>query len=126
MLLTSQQFVDVIKGKIKEITPKQLSENADNVVLIDVREPNELDSGIIYGAHAIPRGILEMNLVAHLNNILKVEDVSNAPIVLYCRSGSRSALATESLRRMGFNNVSSLKGGITQWSSAGYPLVTQS
>ncbi|WP_325892501.1 rhodanese-like domain-containing protein [Grimontia sp. NTOU-MAR1] len=126
MLLTSQQFVDVIKEKIIEISPKQLSESADEVVLIDVREPQELEGGIISNSYPIPRGTLEMNIIAYLVDTLKVEDVSNAPIVLYCRSGARSALATESLKRMGFNNVSSLKGGIAQWSSAGYPLVEQS
>ncbi|USH03798.1 rhodanese [Grimontia kaedaensis] len=126
MLLTSQQFVDVVKNKITEISPKQLSENIDDIILIDVREPNEVEGGVIKNAHPIPRGILEMNIIAYLVDSLKVEDVSNATIALYCRSGSRSALATESLRRMGFNNVCSLKGGIIHWSSAGYPLVKHS
>ncbi|MEO8010188.1 MAG: rhodanese-like domain-containing protein, partial [Dokdonella sp.] len=43
-------------------------------------------------------------------------------IVLYCRTGGRAALAAQSLQRMGFTDVCSIAGGITEWSATGLPV----
>ena len=82
-------------------------------LLIDTREPAEWAAGHIPGATLLPRGILEG----------KIEDLApdvDQPIVVYCASGGRSALAAESLQRMGYRKVLSLAGGFNAWQEAGY------
>ena len=46
----------------------------------------------------------------------------DCPLVIYCRTGGRAALAAQALQSMGFSNVRSIAGGITAWSEAGLPL----
>ena len=84
-------------------------------LLIDVREADEHATGIIPGAHPVTRGLLEG----------KIEELAPAPttwIVCYCARGNRSALAADSLRAMGYQQVSSLAGGISAWRAAGLPV----
>jgi len=83
--------------------------------LVDVREDHEWKRGRIRGAVHLGRGILERDIVN------KVPD-KRAVIVLYCGGGYRSALAAESLGRMGYRNVSSLSGGWRAWKRAQGPV----
>jgi rhodanese-related sulfurtransferase len=89
--------------------------NDDNVFCIDVREDKELDGGIIKGARHIP--VSQLN--THLNEL---EKHKNNPVLVYCRSGSRSAHACNTLTKQGFEDVSNLAGGIIAWESANLPL----
>ncbi|MEE9352457.1 MAG: rhodanese-like domain-containing protein [Thiotrichaceae bacterium] len=89
--------------------------NDDNVFCLDVREDKELDSGIIKGARHIP--VSQLN--SHLNEL---EKRKNDPVLVYCRSGSRSAHACNTLAKQGFEDVSNLAGGIIAWESANLPL----
>ena len=91
-------------------TRRALRERAD-VVLVDIREPNETNLGRIPDAYVIPRGVLEQN----------IERVASRgqPLVLYCASGNRSALAAVSLREMGYADVASMSGGFRGWVEAG-------
>ncbi|KGM06373.1 Hydroxyacylglutathione hydrolase [Methylophaga thiooxydans] len=111
-LLTSNQLVAQIKTEISEITPSDVESmlNQDDVILIDIREPNEYEESAIPNAHFLPRGVLEFK-------ILELEKVLNPQnkIILYCRSGNRSALAAASLTKMGFRNVLSMSGGYEAW-----------
>jgi len=75
-------------------------------LLIDIREPFETRQGYLEGAWLIPLGQLER----HLDTIPRDRDV-----VLYCRSGSRSAHALEMLRAAGFRRAKHLKGGYLAW-----------
>ena len=84
-------------------------------LLIDVREPEEWEDGIIKGAVLIPRGILERDVHK------EVEDLTR-PVLLYCGSGNRSLLAAVSLRAMGFQDVRSLDGGFDAWRNEGMPV----
>lgn len=79
------------------------------VHLIDVREPHELATGQIPGARNVPLGMLAR--AAH-------SLPRDAPLVVYCRSGNRSAQAVDVLRRMGFGNARSLQGGYERWALA--------
>jgi rhodanese-related sulfurtransferase len=81
--------------------------------LIDVREDREWKRGRIPGAIHIGRGVLERDIEARIPDR---ED----PIVLYCGGGYRSALAAESLGRMGYTEVRSMEGGWRAWSGAGH------
>lgn len=83
--------------------------------LIDVREDSEWEEGHLPGAAHIGRGVLE-------RDIEKTIPDTGADIVLYCGGGYRSALAAESLQRMGYSNVQSMDGGFRAWKEAGLPI----
>lgn len=97
-------------------------------VLIDVRAPAEFTSGHIDDAINIPRGVQELQVAAD-PAVANVSDQALSrkqwPIVLYCRTGGRAALAAQSLQRMGFRDVCSIAGGITGWTEAGLPVRTR-
>lgn len=116
-----QDILKQTKQQISELTPDQLVElqkkNPD-LVLLDVREKDEQERGILPNAKLIPRGLLE----------LKIEDAvpdRNREIVAYCAGGNRSALAALSLKQMGYTKVHSLIGGYGRWNQEGRPTVKQ-
>jgi len=83
-------------------------------VVIDVRETDEFAAGFIPGARHVPRGYLESRIEG------TVPDRAT-PIVIYCASGNRSAYAARTLTEdLGYENVSSMLGGITLWKDRGY------
>ena len=105
------QLVNEAKKEIKEIDPaelKRIQKSGESFTLLDVREPDEVAQGAIAGAVPLPRGVLE-------HKIDSVTTDKDAPIVCYCGGGGRSALAAQSLKRMGFKNVMSLAGGYKGW-----------
>ncbi len=98
---------------IPEITPKELaawradaSRRAPS--LIDVREPWEFDHCRIEGAQLVPLG----QLVARLDELPR-----DRPLVIICHHGNRSGVATDFLRRSGFDDVLNLRGGVEAWAS---------
>ncbi|GAB3748637.1 rhodanese-like domain-containing protein [Lysobacter olei] len=127
MALTAADLVADARRQIREISPSELASDTQGVVLIDVREPAEFETGHIASAVNIPRGVLEFQVDAH-PAVANVSDPAlshkEQPLVVYCRTGGRSALAVLNLQRMGFTNVRSLAGGITEWANVGLP-VTQ-
>lgn len=106
-----KQLVDEAKRQIEEITPadlKNMQQSGQDFTLIDVRDKEDADKGMIPNAVNVSRGTLEY----------KIDEVTtdkNRKIVLYCGGGSRSALAAASLKKMGFKNVISLAGGYRGW-----------
>jgi rhodanese-related sulfurtransferase len=104
-------LVDEAKKQIAEVDADQLKrmqQSGEKFSLIDVRDKEDADKGMIPGAVNISRGMLEY----------KIDQVTTDPdhnIVLYCGGGSRSALAAASLKKMGFKNVMSLSGGYKGW-----------
>lgn len=110
--LTAPQLVAQVKPQITEISPEETKElvQNDDVVLIDIREESEVEQGSITGAKLIPRGVLEFK-------ISDLQEINNpdTKIILYCRSGGRSALAAASLQDMGFSNIMSMAGGYEAW-----------
>jgi len=97
-----------------DYTPNEVAEllARDEVDLIDVREPDEYKAGRIARARHIPLAQLPEE-VADLNR--------ERPIVFYCRSGSRSAMATEAFRGAGFD-AHNMAGGLLEWEAEGLPL----
>jgi rhodanese-related sulfurtransferase len=83
-------------------------------LLIDVRESEEFAKEHATGAIPMSRGTIELKIEA------QAPDVAT-PIICYCGGGSRSALAAESLQRMGYTKVSSLSGGFKAWKDANLP-----
>lgn len=83
------------------------------LLVIDVREPAEFRAKHIPGAVNIPRGVLEFKIMS------KVKDVDR-PVLIYCRTGLRGSLAGQSLKKLGYTNVSNLAGGFVAWEYDGY------
>lgn len=83
--------------------------------VIDVRDTGEFVESHIDGAVSLPRGGIEKGIAAAAEGATS--------IVVYCQTGMRSALAAETLLRMGYANVRSLAGGFGAWSKAGLPVV---
>ena len=101
-----------LRGKTPEIDVDGLVAEAQRVILIDCREPDEHAAGAIAGAHWIPRGFLEAK-------VEKLVGDRASPIVVYCASGNRSLFAQRSLIELGYTNVRSLAGGFSGWKKAG-------
>ncbi len=109
------EFIKQVKSNVEEVDPSDVKPLLGNgVAIIDVRESDEVSSGKLPGAIAIPRGFLESRIEA------TVPDRAQK-VVIYCASGVRSALAANTLARdLGYEDVVSMKGGITLWKDRGY------
>ncbi len=109
---TGPEMVAAAKQHITEVsveTTKQLIK-AGTVTVVDVREESEYAAGHIDKAIPLPRGVLEFKI----GNVPELADKSQA-ILLYCRTGGRSALATQTLEALGYSNVVSMAGGFEAW-----------
>ena len=110
-------LVDRARADVTETdaaTVHERMERDEPFVLVDVREADEWARGHLPGARHLARGVLERDVEAALPD-------PDAPIVLYCGGGYRSALAARSLGEMGYANVASMDGGWRAWTAAGYP-----
>src|SRR4051812_48338711 len=116
-------YTDLIAEVRKSITTvsleeiKQRLEQKTPMVLLDVREKDEVRAGVIPGAISVPRGFLEIQIEQ------KVSDRS-APIVVYCAGGTRSALAAKTLAELGYTQVESANPGFVRWKDLGFPIET--
>lgn len=100
--------------RIKEISASELSrliESTDNFELIDIRTPAEIERGVIPGAKTLPMHLVPLNL--------NYFSITQKQIVIYCRTGSRSAQVCRFLNQQGLNNAISLRGGVVKWASSG-------
>jgi len=118
----TNKLINKAKQETGEMEPKELKKMlADDkyVILLDIREINQRAEGEIFADehYAITRGSLEFEV---LN---KIKD-KNAPIVTYCRGGFRSALAAQTLRKLGYKNAVNLKGGLKNWAKNGFDIET--
>jgi len=108
-----QKLVAESKGRIREISPAQaIEQKRGGALLVDVREAEDYAKEHAEGAIHLSRGVIE----------LKIEDLApdtTTPIVCYCGGGSRSALVTDNLQRMGYTNVFSVAGGFKSWKDQG-------
>jgi molybdopterin/thiamine biosynthesis adenylyltransferase/rhodanese-related sulfurtransferase len=112
---TKSELLKDARAVIPEVTPAELSRQSPKPVLLDVREKQETDAGMLPGAKPVPRGFLE----------LRIEEVvpdHGADLVLYCAGGTRSLLAARTLKEMGYSRVRSMSGGYSAWKDAGLPL----
>lgn len=104
------------RADVREITPEQVREKlaaGERPVLLDVREPEEVEQGMVPGARHLGRGHFES----------KAEDVvpdKDAEVVVYCASGVRSVFAARTLAELGYTNAVSMAGGFVRWRGLGY------
>ena len=126
MQLTVQELVAAARAAIQEIDGDQLLQlQATGTPVVDVREPVEFAAGHLPGAVNIPRGVLEFEVDGHpAVNGIKDPALAHreSAIVVYCRSGGRSALAAEALKRLGFVAPLSLAGGFNGWTEQKRPV----
>jgi len=113
--VSPQDLVTEAKQHITEVnvaTAKQLLAEG-NIVVVDTREESEYAAGHIDKALLLPRGVLEFKI----GNSPELADKSKA-VLLYCRTGGRSALAAQTMQQLGYNNVLSMAGGFEAWQKA--------
>lgn len=114
----------IIKTELSRLTRKYQQVNVNQAVLIlnndkatvvDVREDKEIQGGIIKGAQHIKLADFPSRLAGIANDKAQ-------PVLVYCRSGSRSGHACQLLTKAGYGDVSNLSGGIIAWESANLPV----
>ena len=121
---SASRMVAEAKARIENLSPDQVASElqAGTSTLIDIREPPELEeTGIIPGAIHAPRGMLEF-YADPTSPYHREEFDPDARIVVTCASGGRSALAVETLQRMGYRDVAHLDGGMNAWIAQGLPV----
>ena len=118
-----QALINSAMEKIETVPLKQAQEwlSDHDVVFVDIRDIRELErEGMIPNALHAPRGMLEF-WVDPESPYYKPIFGEGKRLVLYCASAWRSALATETLQRMGLPNVCHLEGGFSAWKKADLP-----
>jgi rhodanese-related sulfurtransferase len=111
-----EKLVAEAKENVQEISPQDASSalKRGDGLLVDVRDPDEWQEGHIPGAKNFSRGTIELEIEEAAPDL-------STPIITHCGGGGRSALAAESLQRMGYKNVKSMAGGFKAWKAAGLP-----
>ena len=112
------KLVDDAKSRVKEADFRDIKRRLDSrekLTLVDVREDNEWVRGHLPGAVHLGKGIIERDVEETFPD-------KDAPLVLYCGGGFRSALVADNLQKMGYTNVISMDGGWRGWTEAGYPV----
>lgn len=107
-------------SRIKEISATDLSgliEANHHFEIIDIRTPAEIERGVIPNAKTLPMHLIPFKL--------DFFTTANKQIIIYCRTGSRSAQACRFLNQQGIYNVINLRGGVVKWSNSGLPLAAE-
>jgi sulfur-carrier protein adenylyltransferase/sulfurtransferase len=112
---SSADLLRQVKSEIDEVDPSEVNELLqEGVAIIDVRETEELASGILPGAKHVPRSYLETRIEGIVPD-------RSSHVILYCASGNRSAYGARTLREdLGYEHVESMTGGIALWKDRGY------
>ncbi|MEO8162464.1 MAG: rhodanese-like domain-containing protein [Ilumatobacteraceae bacterium] len=124
--MRASEMVAKAKEQIEKLTVGQAAKEigGGDVVVVDLREQNERElNGVIPGSVHAPRGMLEF-WADPTSAFHRPEFDPNRRLILHCAAGGRSALATETLQRMGYTNVAHLEGGFTAWKAEGQPTVS--
>lgn len=115
------KLVNNAREAIKECSvhdlKKELDGGNENYLIVDVREESEFAADHVPGAVHLGRGVIEVKIEQLLPN-------KDQPMMLYCGGGYRSALAAESIQKMGYTGAVSVDGGMRGWKMENYP-VTQ-
>lgn len=119
LILTILNEVKLATRRFSSLTPAgavQLMNTEDeNLLLLDVREPSETASGKIAKAIQIPVSSID-------KRVSELEKHRGKQVIVYCKNGTRSAVACKTLEKAGFEHVHNLNGGVTAWQEALLPL----
>src|SRR6476469_7010608 len=121
-MASGAELIRKIKEQIEEVDPKDVHDlglngngNGRGPVIVDVREQHEFEQSHLPGAVHVPRGHLESRIDGAVGN------ARSKRVILYCATGQRSALAAHTLQELlGYEDVASMRGGITLWKDRGY------
>jgi rhodanese-related sulfurtransferase len=111
-------IVNDAKTRVKEADFRDIKKRLDageRLIIVDTREDSEWARGHIPNAIHLGKGIIERDIEQTIPD-------KNAPLVLYCGGGFRSALAADNLQKMGYKNVISMDGGWRGWTEAAFPI----
>jgi len=114
-------LVEDARQRIREITIDAVKAKLDHgepFLLIDVREESEYTRDHIPGAIHLGKGIIERDIETRVPQ-------PDTSLILYCGGGFRSALAADTLQKMGYRNVLSMDGGYRDWRQQGLPLTRE-
>ena len=120
---SSQELVSDALSQIKTLTPTEALELSNNnkCNLIDIRDIRELEKmGRIENSLHIPRGMLEFWMDPDSPYFKEGKIDMNKEMILFCAGGLRSALATKTLKDMGFEKISHIDGGFSQMKNSGF------
>lgn len=92
--------------------------NHSDAVVVDVRTDKEYQEGHIMSSLHIPLGVIE-------NRVSELQGYKNTPLVMVCRTGARSGQAATKLKKLGFEQVYNISGGMLAWQSANLPTTTE-
>ena len=115
---TPDEIVREAKSSIKEIgvgEVRKLIDAGEAIVILDVRDRDEFETGHIPGAINISRGTLEFKAIPAI-------PVKGTRVLVYCGIDLRSPLATKTLNDLGYRNAVNITGGLKAWNEAGYAL----
>ncbi|MPY91829.1 MAG: rhodanese-like domain-containing protein [Acidimicrobiia bacterium] len=117
------EMVAAAKAGIENLTPAEVAGEIGrgDVLVVDLREPGETAAGVLPGAVLAPRGMLEFHADPATPYHLDGFDPGRR-VIVYCASGSRSALGAKSLQDLGYHDVAHLEGGFKAWSEQGHPV----
>ena len=121
----NQGFLGLVQKALETIPEydvhevKNKIEQSQDFILVDVREDREWVQGNIPSSIHIGKGVIERDVA----NLIPDQETE---VVLYCQGGYRSALAGESLKEMGYNNVLSMSGGFSDWVNNKFPVNQES
>jgi sulfur-carrier protein adenylyltransferase/sulfurtransferase len=117
---TYRELLQQARAEIAEINAERARDliESGEPLIVDVREQDEWDEGHIPGAVHIPRGNLE-------SRIERAAPDPSRPLLVYCSVGNRSAFAAKTLEEMGYEDVTSLADGFTDWKRNGFPVELQ-
>lgn len=105
-----------LRGDIPEPAPEQAhARQRDGALIVDVRESAEIADGQPAGAVSLARGMLELEAPSRLPD-------HDRPLLLLCAGGTRSLLAADTLKGLGYSDVASIAGGYSAWKAAGLPV----
>jgi adenylyltransferase/sulfurtransferase len=103
------------RATVREVDARESARlREQGAILVDIREQDEVEQGIIPGAVHIPRGFLEMRIEETVRD-------RDTPVIVYCAGGVRSIFGAEALSDLGYRNVASMAGGFSGWKGSGLP-----
>lgn len=109
-----QDILESLRASVAEVTPAQAS--GSGALLLDIREPFEVATGVIPGAVLVPQDQVPAR-------IAEVAPDRDRQVVVYCATGKRSLFVTKWLGEQGYTDVASMAGGIVAWGAEGHPIV---
>lgn len=119
MFKSAHELVQEARKFVNECPPLEVHDklSAPDILLIDVREPDEYRQGHLASSINIPRGMLEFKI----SNEPSLQNLTRR-IIVYCKTSGRAALSVVAMQSMGFQNVVSMAGGFDAWVADGHPI----